>query len=117
MLRKQRISILGVGDFEIEREHSFHGSSGELGHVAHSTFLVCPKCRLVWATLQFPDEPFGWPVAAFCRSHEYRDSWHLVSGSILTEEGWGVIDDALLDGLPPSLVKREFELHMKAYGG
>ena len=113
MIRTQQITLDGVGIFYVHREHSFGGE----GHVAHSQVLVCPMCHHNWATLKFVDEPLCWPAAQFCELchiHE-RFDLHPVAGSLLVEEGFGVIDDSLLAALPPALVEREFNLHLKAY--
>jgi len=97
--------------YHVERHHSFSNST----HVAVSTILVCPACTRTWAMLLLEGDTFAWPRSAFCGCISYADEWHPVPGSILIEEGWGVIDDSLLAALPDELVKREFQLHMQAY--
>ena len=111
MILRQRI-VLDDRVWEIHRHHSF----GDSTHVACSQLLVCPACSRPWAMLHLLDEdPFVWPYAAFCGCIPYRDDWRPVPGSILIEEGWGLIDESLLAALPPELVRREFDLHLKAY--
>jgi hypothetical protein len=68
------------------------------------------------------DEHICWPVAQFCETCQtsptgllVKSDWCPVPGSLLVEEGWGVIDTALLNALPDSLVTREFNLHLRAY--
>jgi hypothetical protein len=117
MIRTQQVKLRGRYDNQwsecyIHREHSF----GDQMHVACSEMLVCPRCRDVWAYLIFRDEVDCWPTAQFCENCVIaKDDWHPVPGSLLVEEGYGVIDDALLAALPYDLVKREFDLHLKAY--
>lgn len=118
MIRTQSIIIFGYQgepfhQWFVHRQHSYNGVS----LVAYSQVLVCPKCRELWAILQFLDEDLTWPVSAFCEQCQINDEWHPVPGSILVEEGWGVIDDALLAALPPPILEREFRLHMEAYTG
>lgn len=109
MIRTQSI-FLGSWT-TVHREHSF----GNQGHVAHSELLVCPRCHSVWGKLLFNDEQAAWAVAASCEACNFSHPFHPVPGSILTEEGFGVIDDSLLAKLPEALLRREFDLHMKAY--
>jgi hypothetical protein len=113
VIRTQHITIKGTPEAFVHREHSYNGQT----KVAYSHMLICPKCCQIWATLRFlqDDDGLVWPVAQFCEECASKDDWHPVPGSILKEEGWGVIDNSLLAALPPELVKREFNLHMKAY--
>ena len=119
MIRTQKIILGnwwdegGAKTFYVHRQHSFGGE----GHVAYSQLLVCPMCTHIWATLKFVDEELCWPVAQFCELCHPREkfSLHPVAGSLLVEEGYGVIDDSLLAALPPELVEREFNLHLRAY--
>jgi hypothetical protein len=118
MTRTQRIRLLASFDglpvrwheYFVHRDHAW-----DEGHVACSELLVCPKCTTTWATLQFLDDDLAWPRSQFCQYCGLSDEWHPVPGSLLVEEGWGVIDTALLSQLPPELVTREFNLHLKAY--
>ena len=110
MILHQRI-MLHDRVWDIVRHHSFNDST----HVPVSHILVCPACTRTWAMLQLEGDTFCWPRAAFCGCIQHTDEWHPVPGSLLVEEGWGVIDDALLEGLPAELVRREFDLHLKAY--
>lgn len=118
MIREQDIEVLICVDgrpaqyrrFVVNREHSF----SDHHYVAKSHGLICPQCRRQWATLKFTDDALVWPVAQFCENHPIPDEWMPVPGSILNEEGWGVIDDSLLAVLPDELVVREFHLHIKA---
>lgn len=76
---------------------------------------MCPTCKQVWAILQFVDEVDCWPVGQYCERCGGTSEWNPVPGSLLFEEAWGVIDDALLHALPDNLVEREFKLHLEAY--
>ena len=97
----------------IEREHSFNNQL----NLAKSHSLICPMCRTRWADLELQSEQCEllWPVAQTCENCQLVDEWMPVPGSLLVEEGWGVIDDSLLDALPEYMIRREFELHIKAY--
>lgn len=103
------------GFWAIEREHSFPGQ-GDGWHEAKSYSLHCPRCGSRWADVIFAGETLVWPVAQTCESCQVEDEWMPVPGSLLVEEGYGVIDTALLAALPEELVRREFQLHLKAYG-
>ncbi|MDX2059907.1 MAG: hypothetical protein SFV24_19010 [Gemmatimonadales bacterium] len=102
-----------VAPFTFDRERSFPGVAG--WHVAHSRCYVCPACGEVWACQMLDGEPLMWPTAAFCRSHKITTDWCVVPGSILIEEGWGVIDTSLLAAMPPELLAYEFNLHLEAF--
>jgi hypothetical protein len=94
----------------IEREHAFNDQH----NVAVSQLLICPRCHKTWAKLEFDGDRCAWPVAQFCENCNEPDEWIPVPGSLLNEEGWGIIDDSLLAALPEELVRREFNLHIKA---
>jgi len=100
----------------VHRHHSF----GSDTYLAKSHALFCPSCQTVWAILKFVDDTEVWPVAQFCENCDPKASvlyspWYPVPGSLLVEEGWGVIDESLLAVLPEQFLKREFNLHLKAY--
>ncbi len=99
----------------VEREHSFQGHA-DGWYVAKSHCLYCPLCQQIWATLKFTDDTLVWSRDQICEGcFIVKDEWMPVPGSLLVEEGYGVIDTALLDALPDELLKREVELHLKAY--
>ena len=112
MLRKQTLVVHGDVYF-IERPHSFGGDPP--GHVAKSHVLYCPRCHTQWAVLYFDDDEDFWPVGQFCEECGVKDDWCPVPGSCLVEEGFGIIDEGLLAALPSALLRREFELTLKAY--
>lgn len=114
MIRTQVIN-LGAAQYFIHREHSFTGHDSNGWYEAHSEILVCPRCHKSWAELLFVDDQDWWPTSAYCEQCNVKDDWHPVPGSILVEEGYGVIDTALLAALPKELVEREFKLHIEAY--
>lgn len=116
MIRTQMVMVEGK-TYYLHRNHAFPGHTLDGWHVASSQILVCPTCWEPWAVLKFVDDQQAWPTAQFCRSCSppADNNWYPVPGSILVEEGWGVIDTALLAALPEDLLRREFNLHMKAY--
>src|SRR6266850_1600836 len=94
----------------IEREHSFN----DCKQTAFSHMLVCPSCQTIWAKFIIEKDRIVWPKAQFCEQCPIiSDPWHLVPGSLLVEEGWGVVDESLMEALPPELMLRELELYMK----
>lgn len=93
----------------IDREHSFNDNLNS----ATSQLLVCPACHTIWARLIMVDPQPAWPVAQTCEACTLSDEWIPVPGSLLVEEGWGIIDDSLLQALPEELLRREFDLHMR----
>jgi hypothetical protein len=97
--------------FKFEREHSYNNQL----NVAHSRVLVCPVCVASWAVIKIEGSSMVWPEAQLCAYCGVADEWMPVPGSLLVEEGWGVIDDSLLEALPEVLLRREFELHLKTY--
>ena len=112
MLRKQVI-VLGDEVWEVSREHAYGGNPA--GRVAYSHILYCPRCCKQWAALYFPDEKDCWPRGQFCADCGVVGDWNPIAGSLLVEEGYGVIDESLLAALPIPLLRREFELTLKAY--
>jgi hypothetical protein len=120
VIRTQSIMVSVAPDIVltayIHREHAFAVEESG-GHEAYSYQLVCPQCRKTWASAIFMDETHGlvWPIAGFCEPCGGRDDWHPVPGSILPEFGFGLIDDVMLAKLPSHLLKREFDLHIKAF--
>ena len=110
---QRRASPGGGGEwrtFGIVREHNF----GNEDHVARSALLVCPKCHWMWAKILIENEPYAWQRTAFCAWCNQSNLWCPVPGSLLSEEGLGLIDENLLAALPLELVKREFALHERA---
>jgi|SRR6266850_4616976 len=97
----------------IEREHSFN----DCKQTAFSHMLVCPSCQTIWAKFIIEKDRIVWPKAQFCEQCPIiSDPWHLVPGSLLVEEGWGVVDESLMEALPPELMLRELELLAKVQG-
>ena len=109
-MRRQTI-LLGDQVFTVERWHSFSNAT----HVACGEALVCPRCAKVWAVLALEGEEEVWARSQSCGECRHRWDWCPVPGSLLVEEGYGVIDDSLLAALPFELVEREFKLHLEAY--
>jgi hypothetical protein len=101
----------GPYTWKIEREHSFNGQL----NTAASYMLVCPGCQRIWAKHIIEGHDLLYPRAQFCdMCNIVPDGWHPVPGSLLIEEGWGVIDDSLLAAMPADLLEREYNLHTKA---
>jgi hypothetical protein len=103
--------------YQIEQEHSFRGYDFDGWYSVWSVALVCPGCVRVWAMLTVAEAQRHVAVNQYCaRCRPAKDEHWLVKnappGSILHEEGLGVIDTALLEALPDVLLKREFELHL-----
>lgn len=121
MIRTQSISLFAQDGSTViiayvHREHCF-AYDGVSAYLAQSQILICPKCTRTWAKLTFMDglDQYHWPRAAFCNLCNIKHALCPVPGSIFVEEGWCIIDDALLAVLPAELLRREFELHLKAY--
>jgi hypothetical protein len=96
--------------WHICREPSF----GNEDHVVVSWAFFCPLCQTIWAKHLILGDLKVWPRAQFCEECPEWDTWHPVPGSLLLEEGIGLIDESLLESLPEELIKREFNLHMRA---
>lgn len=115
MIIQQAVTLSMVGSFAIHREHSFGRPGEPPGYLAKSHCLFCPRCQRLWATLAIQGEFLIWPVAQTCSECQISDEWMPVPGSLLAEEGFGVIDLELLWALPEPLLRREFDLHLKVY--
>lgn len=119
MIRTQSISFFREDDapkptYYVHREHAFHSGYGGW-MVPVSYLLVCPQCFETWGMVKYLEDRQAWPVSQYCAACGVKDDWHPVPGSILLEEAYGTIDTALLAALPEELIRREFDLHMKAY--
>lgn len=78
--------------------------------------FVCPVCCKVWGILAIEERELIFTASPCVRHAGY--SPYRVDGSLLysysTFEA-GNFDVALLDALPPELLRREFELHLNHY--
>lgn len=90
------------------------------GYSVRSRALVCPMCLETWATMRVLEGPHHiYDVCTTPCETCIRAAHHIlhpVPGSLIDDwRGLGTWDDDLLDALPAELVKREFELTMKAW--
>src|ERR1700691_1697357 len=98
-LRNLYTSLWGI--WSIEREHSYGNSE----HTAISHLLICPACQRIWAKHIIENDTLLWPVAQFCDQCPIIPSiLQPVPGSLLVEEGLGLIDESLLNALPLELL-------------
>lgn len=115
MLIEQKIFFANK-HWSILREHSWAPyDAWGLTHCAESLLLICPWCGETWARLQLPSSLFYSARMVPCEHHAVQEPFGPVPGSMLTEEGIGNIDTALLNALPPELIEREFYLHVKTF--
>lgn len=90
----------------------------------HSLSWCCPYCSRLWAILDSPEAAHGWVHLDICQpceechwqpkdpwEAEYGNPWRSTPGS-LVETHTGV-DEAILAGLHPYLLRREFDLQMR----
>jgi hypothetical protein len=86
------------------------------GWPVKSKVLICPFCFEVWARCSFAPDDFHTPVAVQCSNCEFSYKHESqVPGSILDDSFCNGIDWGLLARLPEALLRREFELTLKAF--
>ena len=106
----QMIVIFGEGLWRVQRE----GFSE--GYQIYSGMLLCPICRTKWAELQIYGDHVYEPRMVSCVACDWSDDLHPVPGSLLPNDTTSSgVDWALLDVLPAELLRREFDLTLKAY--
>ena len=104
------VSIQGIGGGWIEK------SRMQNGYILRSRLLVCPRCRSTWATVLVEGDLDAFATTASCYPCNWSNELFNVPGSILwSTETNELTDWTLLEALPMELVKRELELHLKAY--
>lgn len=84
--------------------------------LVRSMTLICPACLKQWACLIFEGDSTAWPQPQPCRDCTLPPSGReYVPGSLLIDYSWGagLFDTELLEGLPPELLRREVELHLR----
>jgi len=85
------------------------------GYPVYSRVLVCPMCKQVWAMLTVEGKPVHRPEMASCIDCNYQSVDNPVPGSLLV---YGIptsnVDYSLLDVLSEKLLRREFNLTLKA---
>jgi len=86
------------------------------GYPIHSGVMVCPICLSMWAYLPMEGQLIYQPRAVSCASPcMYWSEFSPVPGSLLEAPTfWDGVDWELLDLLPPELLRREFNLTLKA---
>jgi hypothetical protein len=89
------------------------------GYPVYSGLMVCPECCQIWAKLTIEGEPFYEARSIPCVNHPTHSHPDLrpVPGSLLDNPTCNGIDESLLAALPEDLLRREFDLHLKAYQG
>src|SRR6266849_624663 len=90
------------------------------GYPAYSGVMFCPVCCLIWAKLTIETGEFTLFRGARtipCEKHSQacHEDRRPVAGSLLDNPTANGIDEPLLAALPPDLLKREFDLHLKAF--
>lgn len=98
---------------DLERE-PFAWQEGRGGWPITSQVMICPFCLDQWAILVVEGKDYHRPDGVSCTLCARSTDSHPIPGSLLDIPGTGAIDCTLLDALPESLVKREFDLHLKA---
>ena len=87
-----------------------------LGYPIHSSALFCPICRQAWAETHAEPDEVHVPQMVSCEVCEWSDELHPVPGSLLVNDIFSDgVDWELLELLPPELLKREFNLTLRAY--
>lgn len=124
----QRVTINNFNgtltQFEVSREE-FTCREGLGGWPVRPRAFICPFCLRKWAQIDHPPALSRFHLESVsclsCKQPEWRNpfttDWWWVNppGSILTYSIGPDIDWGLLDCLPPELLKREFDLTLKAF--
>lgn len=88
----------------------------EGGDFSFARALVCPQCLLLWCTIKDLTEQHEFHIIAEpCEQCSRGGGYNSVPGSVL-KAGDHSLDYELLNLLPLAMVKREFDLHIKAIG-
>lgn len=100
-----------ASQFECSREE-FSG-----GYPVYSGLMVCPVCALIWAKLTMV-ETLGFYEARSIPCADHPQACHPdlrpVAGSLLDNPTCNGYDSPLLEAMPEYLLRREFDLHLKA---
>lgn len=99
---------------DFDRE-PFAWQEGKGGWPACSRAFICPFCLDQWATLRIlqSGDPFSLSAVS-CTLCAHPTVLHPIPGSLLDIPGTGAVDCGLLSALPESLLRREFNLTLKA---
>lgn len=100
--------------YAITRE-AFSWREGEGGWPIHAGAMICPVCLRLWATLSIEGEHSHELRGVSCETCQWRDEFHPVPGSLLDNDTCNGIDWGLIEALPPELLRREFDLTLKAF--
>lgn len=86
------------------------------GYPVYSGLMVCPICCRLWAKLIMEDQAFFEARSIPCEQHASACHPDLrpVAGSLLDNPTANGYDEPLLQALPEDLLRREFDLHLKA---
>lgn len=86
------------------------------GYPVYSGLLICPICLKTWARLTLDGIDFHEARTAPCQAHSAACHPDLrpVAGSLLDNPTINGYDSVMLDVLPEQLLRREFDLHLKA---
>lgn len=84
-----------------------------------SSALICPICLQGWAVLELASQPRPWHVrgerCAECLApNELSHEWEIPGSLVGLEWFPQSLDIGLLERLPPELIKREFDLHLRS---
>jgi hypothetical protein len=88
------------------------------GYPVQSGLFICPECCHLWAKLTLAKETNFYEARSIpCHRHPSYSHPDLrpVPGSILDNPSCNGIDLPLLMSMPEDLLRREFDLHLKAY--
>lgn len=101
---------------DVAESWALERESHSQGYPIYSGVMVCPFCVSIWARLTIQGEAFHEARSIPCRRHPEACHPDLrpVAGSLLDNPTANGIDEPLLDSLPPDLLRREFDLHLKA---
>lgn len=114
MVIEQTIFVPALGSWTFPREHSWQNQYGGW-HSANSWLFTCPGCTKQWAFLQVSHDKEMWPIAVYCQDCAIPRQHFLLGppGSLLHPIGARIIDEALLEALPPELLQREAVIHFR----
>lgn len=98
---------------KINRE-PFAWCLGRGGWPLYNTVVICPVCLRHWLRFQLEDHPRAWTCWCWsCQSCTAERTEF--PGTLLEIPGTGAFDEVLLEALPEQLLRREFEIHLKAF--
>ena len=121
MIRQTTIALYRpgyTGEFYPDICHSWTVSREDHsnGYPVFSKILICPICLELWAKITLAGDHFWCAHSIPCVAHPsgFHRDLRPVPGSILDMASAPGIDEPLLSSLPVELLRREFNLHIKA---